>query len=391
MKVRTITQPQLQLGAEIDGLLSEARKYTRVVLVSAFVALRTILRLRKRLLAQKQTGAKLQLTIGIDLGGTSREVLEELLKWDCEVYIFHNAIGRATFHPKIYLFEDSKNATLFVGSNNLTDGGFYTNYEAGVRWDFSLPADGGEYNKVTDSLKIFLKPTGETVQPLTKKLVEVLVARNDIPSEAEARGNRRERARAKKPPVGGAPENPFAAVKVPLPPLLERALRISEPSEPDEPSIIKPPAPEPVSKGLLVWRKKLSPSDVSALPPPANPKDLVVLSQAKFEGPDGQPIKQATYFRNLFRDLFWEPEPGKHTDQEHAYGRFRIVIRGHDLGMFELEISHKPTGEANQANSPTVIRWGKLMPIIRKANLAGGIFSLYELTDSNADFLIEIA
>jgi HKD family nuclease len=106
--------------------------------VSAFVALRTILRLRDRLLAQFQGGCQLRLTVGVDLGGTSRDVLEELLRWNCEVFIFHNPIPRATFHPKIYLFENATETTLIVGSNNLTDGGLYTNYEAAVRHDFEL-------------------------------------------------------------------------------------------------------------------------------------------------------------------------------------------------------------------------------------------------------------
>ena len=60
--------------------------------------------------------------------------------------------------------------------------------------------------------------------------------------------------------------------------------------------------------------------------------------------------------------------------------------------MRNFEISHKPSGEADQANSPTVLRWGSdFIPIIRDLNLTGAVLSLYETTDPNADFLIEIA
>ena len=149
MTSTTIAQPAVQLGQEIDALLEGETRYSRIVFVSAFVALRTILRLRDRLLARFQGGCQLRLTIGIDLGGTSRDVLEELLRWDCEVFIFHNPILRATFHPKIYLFENAARTTLIVGSNNLTDGGFYTNYEAAVRHDFELPADAAEFRRIS--------------------------------------------------------------------------------------------------------------------------------------------------------------------------------------------------------------------------------------------------
>jgi HKD family nuclease len=150
MTSTTIAQPAVQLGQEIDALLEGETRYSRIVFVSAFVALRTILRLRDRLLARFQGGCQLRLTIGIDLGGTSRDVPEELLRWDCEVFIFHNPILRATFHPKIYLFENAARITLIVGSNNLTDGGFYTNYEASVRHDFKLPADAEEFRRIVE-------------------------------------------------------------------------------------------------------------------------------------------------------------------------------------------------------------------------------------------------
>ncbi len=86
MIVRTVTQPENQLGTEIGELLNSETTYTRIVFVSAFVALRTILRLRERLLAHVEAGARLRLTIGIDLGRTSREVVEELLRWNCETF-----------------------------------------------------------------------------------------------------------------------------------------------------------------------------------------------------------------------------------------------------------------------------------------------------------------
>lgn len=185
MRVRTIAQPECQLGREISDLLELETGFTRIVLVSAFVGLRTILRLREPLLRHVEEGAELRTTVGIDLGGTSREVLEELLRWRGETHVFHNTIARATFHPKAYLFERDSAATLFVGSNNLTDGGFYTNYEAATRFDFKLPADGEEYAQLLRPLSPFLEPNGPTVLPLNADLIRILVARNELPSDAD--------------------------------------------------------------------------------------------------------------------------------------------------------------------------------------------------------------
>ena len=187
MNITTVAQPETQLGNEIDGLLNEDTVYSRIVLVSAFVALRTVLRLRERLLGKTADGSRLHFTVGIDLGGTSREVLEELLRWGCETFVFHNTIPRSTFHPKVYLFEGATRATLFVGSNNLTDGGFYTNYEAATRYDFELPADAGEYQRLLGPLGPFLDPQGAPVQRLDAALIATLVARGELPAEAEAR------------------------------------------------------------------------------------------------------------------------------------------------------------------------------------------------------------
>jgi HKD family nuclease len=394
MTIRTISQPEVQFGKEVDELLDQNVAYRRIVFVSAFVALRTILRLRERLLVKKENGAGLRLTVGIDLGGTSCEVLEEFLRWNCETLVFHNAIARATFHPKVYLFESASSATLFVGSNNLTDGGLYTNYEAATRYDFDLPADEAEYRRLVGPLAPFLEAQGPIVQKLTAQLIETLVARGELPSEAQARKIRRENARGRKPTGEDIPANPFASAPVPLPPLLEHNLRREEPAadEDQAPEVLDAEqAPGTASIGVLVWRKILTKSDASDVKPGTHPKAQVVLSQAGFENPPGHPINQMTYFRNLFRDFHWEQEAGKHADQEHTFARFRVRIRGQDYGIRNLEVSHKPSGEAEQKNSPTVLRWGgEFNPIIRHLGLTGATFSLFELSDDAADFLIEI-
>ena len=403
MNIETISQPETQIGVAIDKLLGEDSTYKRVVFVSAFVALRTILRLRERLLSQVENGACLCLTVGIDLGGTSREVLDELLRWNCGTFVFHNTIARATFHPKIYLFESATAATLFVGSNNLTDGGFYTNYEAANRYDFELPADAVEYERIVRPLAPFLEPRESTVQEVNKQLIETLVARGELPSEAEARQRWRVQNEERQRVRENLPQSPFTPVAIPLPPLLPDALRREEP-EPDapqpsdQPAVAQPP-PYPVSlagqrqhpAGILVWRKTLSQTDALKVNERSHHVGGVRLTQARFENPPGVRIDQTTYFRRLFANYHWEREPGRHKDQEHTFVAMRIIILGSDYRVRNFEVSHKPSGEAGQANYTTILRWGReFTPTVLHENLTETVFSLYETAEPEADFLIEI-
>jgi hypothetical protein len=392
--VRTISQPGTELGNEVSELLASDVTYSRIVLVSAFAALRTILRLRERLLARMESGAKLCLTVGIDAGGTSREVLEELLRWNCNTFVFHNPIARATFHPKVYLFETATRATLFIGSSNLTDGGFYTNYEVTTRYDFDLPADVAEYENLIRPLTQFLNPAGATVQRLDSHLIQTLVARGELPSEAEARQQRRRQTQARPPEGTTLPPNPFTPTAIPLPPLLPQELRAEEPVKPQTPEPAEQQAPSaatPHPWGVLVWRKVLPPTDALQVKQGSHHVGGVRLTQAGFKNPPGQRIDQTTYFRQLFADYHWESEPGGHEDQEHAFVPMRIFIRDRDYGIRSFEISYKPSGEAGQRNQTTILRWGHgFNQIVMRENLTGAIFSLYETDDESAPFLINI-
>lgn len=394
MIVKTIAQPETQLGLQIDELLDSGIRFTRIIFVSAFTALRTILRLRDRLLRAAERGSVIRIIVGIDLGGTSREVLEELARWNCEVFVYHNPLPHATFHPKIYLFESYGPVVLIIGSNNLTDGGLYTNYEAATRYDLNLPEDEEEYRRILNPLAGFIEPTGQTVQPLTVDLIQILSERGLLPTEIDARRSRRERQRQSQEGRTEVPRNPFTAVNVPRAPILHPKLRellpraqVAESSEQQESPLIRRPRPE----GILVWRKKLPRTDALQTRPGSHHVGGVRLTQANFEDQSGKRIDQTTYFRRLFDDYDWEPESARHADQEHAFIPMRIIIGGEDFGIRNFEISHKPSGESGQANYTTILRWGReFNNVVISQNLTGKVFSLYETPEEEAQFLIEI-
>lgn len=86
-------------------------------------------------------GGFAQVTVGVDIENTSAEGLEDLLALEAfggfETHIYHNETA-STFHPKVYLFRNTKDARLIVGSNNLTEAGLFINTEAGLQVDAPL-------------------------------------------------------------------------------------------------------------------------------------------------------------------------------------------------------------------------------------------------------------
>lgn len=158
-----------------------------IVFVSSFVSVQTIMRVKGQILGLKGTGSDIRFVLGIDLGGTSREVLAELLEWDIDVRIIKHRIPRHTFHPKLYFFQWTDRATVIIGSNNMTEGGFFGNYEGAACITYSFPEETEAFDTARSQLDRFLQPDGPTVYRLTKKLLAELIDRRVIPAEAEAR------------------------------------------------------------------------------------------------------------------------------------------------------------------------------------------------------------
>ena len=191
MQVNYIAQPDRQLGnLVITNLSHEIESLNRVVFVSAFVSLQTILRVKDSILALRNAGKAIEFYVGIDLGGTSKEVLNELLSWNITVKFIKNRLFGHTFHPKIYLFEWDKKAEIIVGSNNLTEGGFFNNYESSSNVIFDLPIDVELYNAAKQELNRFINPSGPTVNNLTQDVINSLFELNLIPTETTSRARR---------------------------------------------------------------------------------------------------------------------------------------------------------------------------------------------------------
>ena len=192
MKTTFLAQPDKRLGDLIEDFISKHGVPKRVIVVSAFAALTTVFRFKTHYAAVREAGGDARSVLGVDLGGTSKEVLTEVSGWQVPVIIVKNRFPGVTFHPKIYQLCWRKHAVMIVGSNNWTEGGMYRNSEAATLTEFRFPADQDAYDEACSSLERFLTPTGPTANLLTPDYLSKLLALEEIPSENAARKARGE-------------------------------------------------------------------------------------------------------------------------------------------------------------------------------------------------------
>lgn len=119
-----------QLGSRLIELLDSA-DYQTLNIVVAFAKNSGVLRIKDALERFRKRGSKVNVYVGVDLGGTSYEALTALLLHTDSLNVVHSENWQ-TFHTKIYQFVGSEKGLVIVGSQNLTGGGLWTNFESSV-------------------------------------------------------------------------------------------------------------------------------------------------------------------------------------------------------------------------------------------------------------------
>jgi len=131
-------------------------------------------------------------------------------------------IPRHTFHPKLYLFEWEDHAEIIIGSNNITQGGLFSNYEGSARVRYDLPTDTAIYEAAQEELGRFLDPDGPTTYTLTEEFLQNLITRNEVLTETEIRSSQRRPTKRPSPRTDERTiqESPFGVEDFPTPPPL---------------------------------------------------------------------------------------------------------------------------------------------------------------------------
>lgn len=184
--------------------------------------------------------------------------------------------------------------------------------------------------------------------------------------------------------------SPFQGVPLSFPNRFPRKTRPPE-------TQVKPTQPVSVaghlatgSRGELLWQKRLNRSDAQQTSVGTNPTGCLRFTQARKE--NTHVIDQTKFFRiKLFGGFKWA-EIKKSPYEEATQVPFHVTIKGKTLGIFELQVRHKPSGEAGQGNYTTSLHWGrKLINVIRDKTSAGNLFALYSPSQgSRSPFFIEI-
>jgi HKD family nuclease len=180
-----------RLGDVLVELLAD-EQWTEFRAAIAFVKRSGTKHVRDPLAAFARRGGRVKISAGIDAGGTSREGLEDLLTaidGRGELYVFKNA-NSSTFHPKLFLFRNDVAARLLIGSGNLTEGGLYTNYEAGVIIALAISdaEQAALLGEVEAALNAWSTPLAGNCYLVDNELLRRLTLDGWIPDEAYARG-----------------------------------------------------------------------------------------------------------------------------------------------------------------------------------------------------------
>jgi HKD family nuclease len=123
-----------RFGTDLIALLSSG-EWTHVDMAVAWVRESGLRHIQHALTSFIKNKGVLRVVVGIDLDNTSKEGLAALLALEpfgaVSTFVNHNESG-SVFHPKLYLFRNAAASKLIVGSNNITEAGFYRNTEAGL-------------------------------------------------------------------------------------------------------------------------------------------------------------------------------------------------------------------------------------------------------------------
>jgi HKD family nuclease len=162
---------KLRLGDFLRrGLNSKAEKFDGAAAFARSSGVRHLVPLISKFSASRP----LRLIIGVDLYGTSVEALELILGaagQHAAPRVFHNPA--ATFHPKIYKFQYRDRWEVYCGSGNLTNGGLFENYEAGVA--FTLSRSDPTEIAIADELEVEFERWSDGASGASKALTTSLI------------------------------------------------------------------------------------------------------------------------------------------------------------------------------------------------------------------------
>lgn len=403
VKARLLAQPFVH-GTDLKDFLAEVAAeegFTRLRAVVAWAKRSGIRRAESDLRAIRDRGGNLELIVGISEGGATRQGLQDSLQLFDSVHIVHDPSGR-TFHPKIYLADGVDHALVLIGSNNLTAGGIYFNYEAGaiLELDLADSNDASFFEMLEELIEALLADTQICIELNDQVLSELLSDQRyrivdedanrrspqvDLPEDIDTHVDFDSSESTRQ-------ESPFLFGKSQI--LKKTPVRLSNFMSGDSNTSsqiysadlqIEPQETMPSPAIDRRWFKKLSNSDAQQKGTSnTNPTGNLKLTQA------GLPIDQKLFFRHdFFRICAWSSEGLERGVKEEAVVVFEVAANGRVLGQYPLRIDHADYRVASQGNVPTWLHWGsKLGEYLQSNDHADDYVTLERRTDGHFSLII---
>jgi hypothetical protein len=354
VELRVLAQPYRESSVAAQTFITTALgddNVSRVLIVTAWVRRSGMEPLVPGLEAVRRRGGTARLLVGIDLQGTSRQGLALARRHFNDVHAVHDPTGR-TFHPKIYLAVGHRVGYALIGSNNLTAGGLWHNYEAAVTAMFDPRRETEISGGIQDYAEQLLADKA-ICKRITQTVFNRLVTERWITDETKDRRRNEDRP-------GGDPRRRAGSE----PPLFTRS-KVQKRNRPAP--VQSGPARRRISSRARrrlatsadTWSKPLGAGDAQH-PLVGNATGNVALTHI----PPGH--DQGTFFREeFFGAENWRRMPdenGKRT--ELATITADVEIGGDKLGRYELTAVYRPYRRA-RGRATTVLRWEELLPELR--------------------------
>ncbi|WP_158372642.1 phospholipase D family protein [Cellulosimicrobium cellulans] len=372
MTARFVHQPYTDSSSDLHDFLTGVASdpaFTDVRVAVAWAKRSGIRRIRSCIAAVQDRGGRFEIILGIDEGGGTAQGLR--LAWEAadSARVFHDPSGR-TFHPKVFLAFGPTRARLFVGSHNLTAGGTYFNYEAGVILELDR-SDAGDESVLASVIEYFerLEADAGVCKVLDEALVDTLIR------DPRYRIGDEESDRARENAAPGPANDGIASIFEPsLFP--KRRDPAAQPATSADGGVVSPAFRVPASgsgpsatlagegerpeRVIRRWNKQMTKSDCGRPNPNSHTTGALRFTKAQ------QPIDQAVWPRHrLFGHLPWQPDP-RYSGREMVVSQFEVTIHGNAHGLYQLVLKHDGRRESSQNNFTTDLKWALLPPGVRQ-------------------------
>ncbi|MDD2376639.1 MAG: hypothetical protein PHD15_02645 [Clostridia bacterium] len=119
------------------------------------------------------TKSKIILFMGIDKKNTTKGLLDDILKYTKEIYVYNNN-NLKEFESNIYIFESEKIASIYLSPSNMSEGGLVNDLSVFCRVEYTLN-DENDNKEYKNNLKNLMELKKTEFTKLDKNLIQTLL------------------------------------------------------------------------------------------------------------------------------------------------------------------------------------------------------------------------